>query len=77
MYQVKVYHKGRKKGQQFMGKHTNIKIESRNSDNFKKCICVIMVICQILLISTIQRKPTLRPKNPINSTCLTTQRLEG
>lgn len=35
MYQVKVYHKGRKKGQQFMGKHTNIKIESRNSDNFK------------------------------------------
>lgn len=37
-YQVKVYHKGRKKGQQFMGKHTkkvHTYIESRNSDNFK------------------------------------------
>lgn len=35
MYQVKVNHKRRKKGQQFMGKHTKIKIESRNSDNSK------------------------------------------
>lgn len=39
MYQVKVYHKGRKKGQQFMGKHTDIKIESRNSDNLKIYLC--------------------------------------
>lgn len=59
-----------------MGKHTDIKIESRNSDNLKMYLCNYGNMSNFA-DSTIQRKPTLRPKNPINSTCLTTQLLEG